>query len=247
MRTVDNEARKRQVLFETINEYIRSANAVSSETLKEKHGFKLSSATLRNCLAELEEEGFLVQPHTSAGRIPTDKGYRYYLEFLMQREQPDIKENEEISLPRHQEYVQDLEAVLENVSEILAQLTHYASIVSSMRSEDKFYFRGLHFLLEQPEFNDIQKWRGFLTVLEERARLAKLLNSCSENCVNIYIGRESHFDEMEDCSLIVSTYSKKGSRQGKIGVLGPKRMNYSKVISILEHLSERLNELLNEE
>lgn len=246
MRTVDTEARKREILLETIKEYIQNAMPVSSDVLRQRRGFELSSATIRNVLAELEDDGFLVQPHTSSGRIPTDKGYRYYLELLMQRGQLDEHQKEEIALPINLEHPEDLELILENASDCLAELTHYASIVSSVYRDDRFYFRGLHFLLEQPEFNDIDKMRAFLTVLEERARLLELINNAPQGSINIYIGKESHCDEIEDCSLVISTYSKKGSAKGRLGILGPKRMDYSKVISILEHLSQRLSKLLDE-
>jgi heat-inducible transcriptional repressor len=245
MRIVDTNSRKRDVLFETIKEYIYSAAPVSSETLKEKRGFGLSSATLRNVLAELEEEGFLMHPHTSAGRVPTDKGYRYYLEYLLAQEKLRESQKQEADSPLTFAHSQDLESVLEEMSDILAELTHYAGIVSSLHHEDKFYFRGLHFLLEQPEFYDIARWKNFLTMLDERARLLQLINSCPDNKINIYVGSEAHCDEFEDCSLVVNTYSQKGAKQGHLGVLGPKRMDYSKVISTLEYLSERLSEFLN--
>lgn len=246
MRTVDVQSRKRDILLETIKEYIQSAVPVSSDVLKERRGFELSSATIRNVLAELEDDGFLVQPHTSSGRVPTDKGYRYYLELLLQKDILGSGQKQEVPLPINLEQSADLELVLERASDILAELTHYASIVSSVYRDDRLYFRGLHFLLEQPEFNDIVKMRAFLTVLEERARLLQLINNAPEGCINIYIGKESHCDEIEDCSLVISTYSRKGSAKGKLGILGPKRMDYSKVISILEHLSHRLSQVLDE-
>lgn len=246
MRTVDIESRKREILLETIKEYIQGAMPVSSDVLRQRHGFGLSSATIRNVLAELEDDGFLVQPHTSSGRIPTDKGYRYYLELLMQKDPLDEGRKEEIAIAINPEHLKDLELVLERASDVLAELTHYASIVSSVYRDDRFYFRGLHFLLEQPEFNDIDKMRAFLTVLEERARLLELINNAPQGNINIYIGKESHCDEMEDCSLVISTYFKNGNAKGRLGILGPKRMDYSKVISILENLSQRLSKMLDE-
>ncbi|MBU2540941.1 MAG: hypothetical protein KJ593_03465 [Candidatus Omnitrophica bacterium] len=245
MRTVDSKARKREILLETINEYISSATPVSSESLRERCSLNLSSATIRNVLAELESDGFLTHPHTSAGRIPTDKGYRYYLEFLMEKQNLDESQKGEICSTLYLEDLEHLEAILEKTSDILAELTHYAGIVSSFSKQDRFYFRGLHFLLEQPEFNDVQRVRSFLTILEERARLLELINSSPQDYINIYVGTESHCDEIQECSLVVSAYSKKGSICGRLGVLGPKRMNYSKVISILDCLSKRLTQVLS--
>lgn len=240
MRIVDANARKRAVLFEAIKEYIQSAVPVSSDALKERRGFKLSSATLRNVLAELEEEGFLAQPHTSAGRIPTDKGYRCYLEFLLA--QQELKP--EMASPLNFAHPEDLESVLEEVSDCLAELTHYAGIVSSLSRDDTLYFRGLHFLFEQPEFNDISRWRTFVAILDERNRLLELINSCPEGKINIYVGSESHCEGIQDCSLVVTSYVQKGSRRGKLGVLGPKRMDYTKAIGAVEYLAERLSNFL---
>lgn len=246
MRTVDNKIRKRQILLATINEYIDSAVPVSSEVLKEKCGFRLSSATIRNVLAELENDGFLMHPHTSAGRIPTDKAYRYYLESLMKRKQLDEVLNADAISALYPENLDTLESILEKTSDILAELTHYTGIASLLDRDDKFYFRGLHFLFEQPEFNNIDRLRSLLTILEEREQLLHLINAVADDCINIYIGRESHCDEIEDCSLVTSAYSQRGRVIGRLGVLGPKRMNYSKVLSILDCLSQRLTQLLNE-
>ncbi len=244
MRTVNNQSRKKQILLETIDEYISSATPVSSEALKERYGLRLSSATIRHVLAELEFDGYLTHPHTSAGRIPTDKGYRYYLEFLMQKQNLDESHKGEVSSSLYED-LENFEAILEKTSDLLAELTHYAGIVSSFTQADRFYFRGLHFLMEQPEFNDIERVRSFLTILEERQRLLELINNSPQDYVNIYVGTESNCDEMEDYSLVVSTYSKEGSVCGRLGVLGPKRMNYSKVISVLDYLSQRLTQVLS--
>jgi heat-inducible transcriptional repressor len=146
----------------------------------------------------------------------------------------------------HFENISDLESILEKASDVLADLTHYTSIVSSLSRDDKFYFNGLHFLLELPEFNDIAKLRLFLSILEERKRLLELINNAPQGSINIYIGKESHCDEIEECSLLVTTFSNKGSSHGHLGIIGPKRMNYSRVIAILEYLSQELSDLLSE-
>jgi transcriptional regulator of heat shock response len=217
---------------------------VSSQELAQMFG--LSSATMRKIMAELEAEGYLVQPHTSAGRIPTDKGYRYYVDFLM--EQVYLTEQQKKSiLNEYKRRIDSFEAVLEKTSEIIATLTHYAAIVSFSEWEDRVYYSGLSNIVQQPEFHDSAKVTLLLKLLDEKKQLVQLLNQEINQPHKVYIGNEIDCSYInQECALVVSPYKKgrKEGKKGKIAVLGPRRMSYDQAVSTLEFISKTLNDLL---
>jgi transcriptional regulator of heat shock response len=243
VRQVDHSDRKNKILAVTVSSYIKSGNPVSSQELA-KH-FGLSSATMRNIMAELEDDGYLHSPHTSAGRVPTDKGYRYYVDFLMGQVQLTPDEKQSI-LNEYKKRVTTLEDVLEKTSQIIATLTHYTAIVSFSDWDDRFMLAGLSNMIQQPEFADKHKLFLIIKLLEEKRQLLKLLNE-EISRPKIYIGAEINGLYInEECSLIVSPYKKgkKDNKKGKIAVLGPRRMSYDQAVSTLEFVSTTLNELL---
>jgi len=202
---------------------------------------------MRNILAELEDEGYLFQPHTSAGRVPTDKGYRYYVDFLMGQVQLTQAKKEEI-LNEYKKRITSLslEDVLEKTGEIIATLTHYAAIVSFPDWDDRFIFTGLSNIIQQPEFADKEKIALLIKLLEEKRQLLKLL-STDISQPTIYIGNEMECADINDeCSLVVSPYKKgkKQTQKGKVAVLGPRRMSYDQAVSTLEFVTRTLSELL---
>jgi transcriptional regulator of heat shock response len=245
-RQVDHTQRKNKILAATVSSYIKSGNPVSSQELAQHFGF--SSATMRNILAELEDDGFLVQPHTSAGRVPTDRGYRYYVDFLMGQVQLTQGQKESI-LNEYKKRITSLEDVLEKTSQIVATLTHYAAIVSFPDWDDRFMYAGLSNIIQQPEFADKQKLFLIIKLLEEKRQLLKLLNE-EITQPKIYIGGEIHCGYLnEECSLIVSPYKKgkkKDNKRGKVAVLGPRRMTYDQAMSTLEFVSQTLDNLLED-
>lgn len=243
VRQVDHQDRKNKILAATISFYIKSGNPVSSLELAQYFG--LSSATMRNIMAELEDDGYLFQPHTSAGRVPTDKGYRYYVDFLMGQVQLTPAQKEAI-LNEYKKRINSLEDVLEKTTEIIATLTHYTAIVSFPDWDDRFIFSGLSNIIQQPEFADKQKLFLIIKLLEEKRQLLKLLNA-EISQPTIYIGNEMACAYVNDeCSLVVSPYKKgkKDTKKGKIAVLGPRRMSYDQAVSTLEFVTRTLNELL---
>ncbi|HOU35874.1 MAG TPA: hypothetical protein PK562_01245 [Candidatus Omnitrophota bacterium] len=243
VRQVDHQDRKNRILAATISFYIKSGNPVSSLELAQY--FNLSSATMRNILAELEDDGYLFQPHTSAGRVPTDKGYRYYVDFLMGQVQLTEVQKEAI-LNEYKKRINSLEDVLEKTTEIIATLTHYTAIVSFPDWDDRFIFSGLSNIIQQPEFGDKQKLFLIIKLLEEKRQLLRLLNADISR-PTIYIGNEMECAYVNDeCSLVVSPYKKgkRDTRKGKIAVLGPRRMSYEQAVSTLEFVTRTLSELL---
>lgn len=242
VRIVDYESRRRAVLSATINRYIQEAEPVASEDIA--RNFDLSSATIRNIFAELEGVGLLMHPYTSGGRVPTNKGYRYYVDFLLSQIELLDEEKARI-IKEYQKEISRLEEALEKTSEVLSAITHYTGIVSLLEWQDKFFYKGVSFMLEQPEFQDFEKIRFFLKMIEERQGLLNIINRDFSEKVKVYIGREIGCPEMENCSLVVSSYRIKNKPSGRLAVLGPVRMEYRHIIPSLEYISEVLTEVLN--
>lgn len=231
------------VLSASVNAYINTALPVSSESLARE--FNLSSATVRSIFAELEEEGYLTHPYTSAGRIPTDKGYRYYVDFLTAQLKPLEKEKKSI-IKEIKNKIECLDDLLEKTSEVISTITRYTGIVSLLEWEDKFFYRGLSHILEQPEFQDSERIRLLIKMLEEKKKLIDIINRDFKEPTKIYIGAELGCPEIDICSLVVSRYRRGKKQDGRLAVLGPRRMNYNHIIPTLDFISQVLSETLGQ-
>ncbi|MCM8795227.1 MAG: HTH domain-containing protein [Candidatus Omnitrophica bacterium] len=225
----------------TINRYIETAQPVSSEEIAQE--FDLSPATIRNIFADLEASGYLTHPYTSGGRIPTNKGYRYYVDFLISQMEILDEEKERI-INEYKKEIHRLEDVLEKTSEIISQITHYAGIVSFLKWQDKLFYKGVSSILEQPEFQNLTKTRLLIKMIEEKWKLLEILNRDFDEKVKIYIGDEIGCPEMDNCSLAVSEFRHKNRPLGRLAVLGPMRMEYQHIIPSLEYISDVLSEIL---
>jgi heat-inducible transcriptional repressor len=242
VRTVDYSARKKAVLSSVINRYIKNAVPVSSDDIARE--FELSPATIRNIFASLEDEEYLTHPHTSAGRIPTDKGYRYYVDFLSaQLELMDEEKN--LIIQQYETEIGHMEDLLEMTSEIASRITRYASIVSLLDWHDRFFYKGISFILDQPEFQDARRIRLLIKMIEERQRLLDIINRDFKEKVHIYIGEELKCIEINNCALAVASYSSKSKLSGRVALLGPARMEYNHIIPALEYISSVLNEVMD--
>jgi transcriptional regulator of heat shock response len=211
-RSVDHTERKNKILAATVSSYIKNGNPVSSQELAQQFG--LSSATMRNIMAELEADGYLVQLHTSAGRIPTDKGYRYYVDFLMG--QVYLTEQQKISiLNEYKRRINSFEAVLEKTSELIATLTHYAAIVSFSEWDDRVYYSGLSNIVQQPEFHDSVRLRFCSSCSKKKAACA-VAEPGDKPAYKVYIGNEiacSYINQNARGGVSI----KKGRKEGKKG------------------------------
>ncbi|MDD2679254.1 MAG: DeoR family transcriptional regulator [Candidatus Omnitrophica bacterium] len=241
VKNVDHDSRRRAVLSATIDKHIRQANPVASEDIAEY--FDLSPATIRNIFAELEDTGYLTHPHTSGGRIPTDKGYRYYVDFLV-AQMSLLEEEKNNIIGEFKKEIRRLEDALEETSELISQITHYAGIVSFLGWQDKMFYKGLSRILDQPEFKDTRKIKLLIELIEDKQGLLAIINRDFNDPVKVYIGHESGRPEMENCSLVVSSYRRKNKPQGRLAVLGPVRMEYSHIIPALGYISEVLSQAL---
>lgn len=333
--------RSRQILEAVIEDYITTAEPIGSGAVRSRHGLTLSSATIRNVMAELEEMGFLASPHTSAGRVPTEKAYRFYVDSLLAVRTVDRGEREEIR-KRCSMTGKDVEGVFREVSQALSSVSHYMGIVAAprfntnlfrqidfiqlgshrvlailvsqsgsvqnriielkegiaaaelqkmanylnsmlhgltiaevknrilreMESEKSHYdnlfanalslsqqaldeegselfIEGQTNIFDLPEFADAEKMKGIFRAMEQKSQILVLLDSCLKAPgVNIFIGSESHLNCMSGMSLITSTYVTGKNTLGVLGVIGPTRMGYSKVIPIVDYTAKMLSKLL---
>ncbi|MBF0570918.1 MAG: hypothetical protein HQL12_03500 [Candidatus Omnitrophica bacterium] len=236
----DIQIRKDRILAIVISRYIKTVSPVGSQYITEEHDLDVSPATVRNILADLEEEGYLSHPHTSAGRMPTERGYRYYVDHLMDEIQLLEEEKRRIS-QEYKRHARQLEDLMEKTSQVISDLTHYTSIVSlDDDNEHKIICKGTSYVVGYPDNTDILKIQAILKLLEEKERLMELINRTLEEKIKIYIGHEMALKDMESCSLAISRFEKNGVK-GRIAVLGPTRMQYDRVVSTLEYISQMLS------
>lgn len=245
-RTIELDERKKRILEAIVRDYLHTAEPVGSRSIWRSYMPDLSPATIRNEMSDLEALGMIVQPHTSAGRIPTDLGYRFYVDHLMKTRQLTVKEDDLIkeglgSIHR------DVEEALHQTLKILSHLLEYASLVATLDNKTRVYSGGFSNMLKQPEFNDMNFTRQLMHTMEEEDLMAEMVKEyTTEKGITIRIGTENTFKEVKSCSVVMSSYEMKNVATGGIGVIGPTRMNYAKVASILENLSRRLDNMMEE-
>ena len=333
--------RKKKILHSIIMNYLETGEPVGSRTISKSPDIQLSSATIRNEMADLEEMGLILQPYTSAGRIPSDLGYRYYVDQLMQEKEAE-EEKKEALLQR----VDRMEIMLKQVASVLVSNTNYATMVTapqyknshvkfvqlsqvdeesllaviviegnvvknhlirvpdplmndevlkmnvllnsflqglSLRDinleliqtmkiqagvhsdildcvlegitaaikeadELEIYTSGATNILKYPELGNPETATRLLDTLVEKKALTKLVDEAQElddehTGIQVYIGNEMKMQNMKDCSLVTATYELDGGGTGTIGIIGPKRMNYKKVVKTLKNLTGELDEI----
>lgn len=235
--------RQEEVLAIIVKQYVETAEPVGSRFVSRQ--LSLSSATIRNVMADLEEAGFIIQPHTSAGRTPTDKGYRYYIDLLMRRK--SVNENTAKSVRTAYGYaIKSLEDMMECTSHLVSHLTNYVGL-TLFSQYDRLYLDGTSHIVEQPEFKDIRKLYTLLKCLEEKQELLSLLHDdFQKENLTIHIGTENGRSYLRDCSIVTQGYKIKGRVSGRLGVIGPKRMVYEKVIPTLDFLADSITEILED-
>ena len=227
--------RKDRVLGVTVNRYIKTFAPVSSAFLTNEYFSSLSSATIRGVLSELEKEGYLMHPHTSAGRVPTERGYRYYVDNLIQEIQ--LLEEEKLRIRKLcDQKKQEIEVGLKKISKAIAYETNYTGIVSVDGLESQLFFSGIQHVVEYLRYDDLQKIKNILFSLEEKERLYELISQKLKEKVGVFIGEEIQGRRFDKCSLVISCYQIKKGMTGRIAVLGPIRMDYQKVISTINYI-----------
>lgn len=328
--------RKKKILQAIVEEYVETAEPVSSGSLIKKNNLNISSATIRNEMAELEQAGLLDKPHTSAGRVPSAQGYRYYVDQLLKEDNISLEEIEYIK-SKLESRAMELEEVTKIVTNTLAEVTHYTSlaigpdnaqqliseikfvllgsrilmaiiltdngliketlikfdeditetqvqsinvifnnklrgmplseiskpmeeyIISEMKNEiniiksiveqinkailecQNVYLNGAKNILDMPEFNEIDKAKSFLDIVDKKEFIKSLEQEESVKDINVYIGDENGNEKLKDYSIVTFKHVVNGKDLGTIGIIGPTRMDYSKVISIMKYINKELN------
>jgi transcriptional regulator of heat shock response len=241
--------RKRAILKAVIDSYIQSAEPVGSKSLTGQPGLRLSSATLRNEMAALEAMGFLEQPHTSAGRVPTPSGYRIYVDELMGAH--DLTAGEQDTLNQVKRLrMAELDSLLNRAGRIIADLTRTVTVAAAGPAvrEEQVYVAGEANLFDYPEYQDLVRARRTLEYITgQRAELVRQTPVWESNDIRVVIGSENAAEELSDASVLMATYPMNGGLRGMIGVVGPTRMDYSRMVSRLGYFAEKLKEMTHEE
>ena len=335
--------RKLKILHAIIQNYLETGEPVGSRTISKYTDLNLSSATIRNEMADLEEMGYIIQPHTSAGRIPSDKGYRLYVDMLMEEKEHELNEMQEQML----EKADKMEQLLKQAAKVLANSTNYATMVSTPRNsanrikfiqlsmvddeqiiavivlggnviknkiidieepisnenllklnmllnttlngmsieeinlgliarlkeqagihsqvignvldavadaiqideEMQIYTSGATNIFKYPELSDKQSAQEIISAFEEKQQLTELVTrtlSQDENTgIQVYIGDETPVQNMKDCSVVTATYELGDGMKGTIGIIGPKRMDYERVLKSMKRLQNELDQMFH--
>ena len=229
---------RRQFLLKAIIEsFIQTAEPVGSKFLLDTYRLDISSATIRNEMATLEKMGLLFQPHTSAGRIPTDLGFRVFVDELMELD-PSLLEIK-------QQAILDLQAKRseERLYEAVSLLSRSSNNISfaTIPHRHQTYFLGLANILHQPEFTNSAQAYTVVKVLEDAYQFCDLLDNLEINeQIKIFIGRENIIPEIQSCSLIATRFNLPDVGTGIIGILGPTRMRYAYNIGLIEYIRDHL-------
>lgn len=230
--------RQAQILAAIIEQYAEVASPVGSLMLAKI--FNVSSATIRAEMGRLEEMGYIAQPHTSAGRIPTDKGYRFYVNQLTQDDAPGAIDRTARAIDTRLSGAGRPERAIRTAVDTLAELTHNVGLATI---GDQLYMSGFGRLFSQPEF--VQAAGPIHEVAQLLDNLEPWLREAAPNQpLNVYIGRENPIGKASGCSLIISRFRSPFSDQSYIGVLGPTRQSYRHVMSLVSHAGQTLEEVL---
>lgn len=340
---MDLDDRKLKILQAIIRNYLESGEPVGSRTISKYTDLNLSSATIRNEMADLEELGYIIQPHTSAGRIPSDKGYRLYVDTMLEEKVQEVENMKELLFQK----ADKIDLLLKQVAKLLAVNTNYATLVTkpqyrskkvkfiqltevdesqllaviviegnvvknkiieiehsldkeimlklnivfntflqgldlteinmtviqkmkeqagnysnlvstildviaqaiSEEDEVEIYTSGAMNMLKYPELSDVDKVTELIGTFEEKQQLTELIHShfdesnCDNRGIQVYIGSETPLESMKDCSVVTATYEIEEGVFGKVGIIGPKRMDYEKVVGTLQTLMVQLDDI----
>jgi len=232
--------RKLKILQAIITDFIRNAEPVGSRTLSKLLDMDISPATIRNEMSDLEEMGYLYHPHTSSGRVPSDKAYRLYVNSLMDKYELAQAEKQRIKRELRA-HMTELELTVRHASELLSEITNLTSFATVEDVQDmSLFLRGMTRIFAHPEYNTIERARSFLEMVDNRDTLASELAARAEG-LTIRIGNENSERIIPGTSIITATYHVDGRMVGKLGVIGPTRMRYSEITGVIDYMSKNLD------
>ena len=238
-RSAEIREREKEILDLIIDSYIEESKPISSAYLCKRHQLKCSAATIRNIMVSLEKQGVLSHIYTSSGRVPTQEGFRRYVERFDDNES---FEEYSVSLGLYNVSQPTIEEVVNHTLDALARISGYTSLMAVAGRDKKISFRGMRFMLEQPEFEDGNSLKNIFYTLEVKMEvLQDLLFNCIDDRVKILIGDDIGFEEISNCSLIVSGLRGK-NLSFAFALLGPIRMNYTRAASCLRSVKNRFKE-----
>ena len=331
------DQRKKKVLQAIVEEYVNTAEPISSNQLTQKEELNYSSATIRNEMANLEKAGYLEKTHTSSGRVPSEKGYRYYVDELLRDDNISLEEIKYIS-EKLETKVNEIEELTKLTTTTISEVTHYTTVAigpspktqcieeikfvllgnrmlmaiiltntgmvketiikfdedvtekqvetinymfnkklknqplevidiplqeylinemkysvkvikpiieqikKALQEETQIYLQGANKAFDLPEFNSLAVAKNFINIIDEKELMADMLNTGFAKDINVYIGDENEKEQLKDFSIITFKHRVGNRDLGTIGIIGPKRMDYSKVISVMKYISKKLNE-----
>jgi len=225
------QERQQAILNAVIREYISTARPVASRDLD----MDVSPATIRNELLRLDEQGYLEQPHTSAGRIPTDKGYRFFVDHLLTDEDLDRKES---AMMERAYAVSDADEFIRGLAKTVSQIAG-AYAAAGMREDDSFYESGFSEILGEPEFADqrrAQDFGRFADALDEEIR--EILPCLDEKEEAIFIGRENPLKLMRECTMVLASWEHPAGFRGFVSIVAPTRTDYQKHKAIIHRIKK---------
>ena len=231
--------RQKEILNRIVADYIDLAQPVSSEFLEEKHHFGICPATIRIEMQKLTDGGYLIQPHTSAGRVPTDKGYRFFVNNLFEKgipEEKDFLKLEDLIEREIGDRVRFLQSLTKNLASFSSNLA-----LGYLFDEDLFWKEGWEDVLGEPEFKETKVITDFADVIRH---FEKEIEDIKINSgIKVYIGKENPFSKVKDFSIIISKCHFPNDEKGVLAIAGPKRMAYDKNINSLNYLTKLLERL----
>jgi len=245
--------RQEKLLNIIIDEYIKTAEPISSKALVKCKLFDLSSATLRNEMNDLEHMGYLAQLHTSGGRVPTDRGYRFYVDNLINSDDFGIHSNWQKKV----DYVlagisEDPRDINKTIAQLLSDLSE-SVVIAGVAEEDYFYKTGLASLFESPEFKEINKVFRMASFFDEFDRMFNQVEKeffrefygdrQGVGDVNVFIGRENRHPSIKDETVMTARYNLPHQLVGSLTIVGPTRMDYRKNIGLVRYTTKKINQL----
>lgn len=236
--------RQRQILKAIISEFIQTAEPVGSKTIMVSYKFDVSPATIRSDMADLEKEGLLTQPHTSAGRIPTDAGYRFFVDDLVDYDLMRDQASSVVSQIKKEFNKDKLKRQIHDAVALISRSTNNMGFATLPDSQT--FYLGIANVLKTPEFikNPLQASQ-VVEVFEDNNNFLNFLETLgSEDKTQIFIGKENILEKIQSCSLIITKYNT-NDYSGYIGIMGPTRMNYAYNTVILEEVAKLLNQEIN--
>ncbi len=224
---------RQEGLLETvIAEYIKLAQPISSQYLEERYDFGVSPATIRNELQALSESGYLEQPHTSAGRMPTDKGYRFFVDGVTKKER--VRSSRKWEDVFEKEVADALEFAAYAAKALASESSGLVAMY--MEGESLFFKEGWEDMLQEPEFEEQDSIKSFTKFLNDFEK--NIVSMPFQDSVRVFIGKENPFSKITDFSIMIAECDFPGHGRGKIALLGPKRMEYPKNIHLLNAFSK---------